>query len=199
MDSRGYVNAMPLFLKSVNKPTVLLLTMSFNPLLQLNIKFVFGRFGMFEMLQFDTSGFSQDISLNSLVSKIKELRFFESSHAYQKLSVREPSNDKGEFGNYIINAISGEDYAPILTHELISKLNFSDPGNEYFISMAEVHHLISHNIRRHTGESVLFYELTIPPEKKEKLVSSPFWDNFMHFLGVDRKRRMVHMITTGVD
>jgi hypothetical protein len=173
--------------------------MSFNPLLQLNIKFVFGRFGMFEMLQFDSSGFSQDISLNILVSKMKELRFFESSHAYQKASVTETGIEKDEFGNYVINAITGEDYAPILTHELISKLNFSDPGNEYFISMAEVHHLISHNIRRHTGESVLFYELIIPPEKKEKLVSTPFWDNFMHFVGVDRKRRMVHLITTGAD
>lgn len=173
--------------------------MSFNPLLQLNIKFVFGRFGMFEMLQFDTSGFGQDISLNSLVSKMKELRFFESSHAYQKSSVTESSIEKDEFGNYIINAVTGEDYAPIHTHELISKLHFSDPGNEYFISMPEVHHLISHNIRRHTGESVLFYELTIPPEKKEKLVTTPFWDDFMHFVGVDRKRKMVHLITTGVD
>lgn len=173
--------------------------MYFNPLLQLNIKFVFGRFGMFEMLQFDTSGISQDISLNSLISKMKELKFFQSSHAYQKSSVTEFSIEKDEFGNYAINTITGEDYAPILTHELISKLNYSDPGNEYFISMAEVHHLVSHNIRRHTGESVLFFELTIPPEKKEKMVSTPFWDNFMHFLGVDRKRRMVHLITTGVD
>jgi hypothetical protein len=173
--------------------------MSFNPLLQLNIKFVFGRFGMFEMLQFDTSGFSQDISLNSLISKMKELRFFESSHAYQKASVTESGYEKDEFGNYGIKAITGDDYAPIPTHELINKLNFSDPDNEYFISMAEVHHLISHNIRRHTGESVLFYELIIPPEKKEKLVSTPFWDNFMHFVGVDRKRKMLHLITTGVD
>lgn len=173
--------------------------MSFNPLLQLNIKFVFGRFGMFEMLQFDSTAISQDISLASLVSKMKELKFFESSHAYQKASVSQTSNEKDEFGNYIINSLTGEDYAPIHTHELIAKLNYSDPGNEYFISMAEVHHLVSHNIRRHTGESVLFYELTIPPEKKEKLAPNPFWDNFMHFLGVDRKRRMIHMITTGVD
>ena len=189
---------MPLFLKP-DKTTVLQLTMPFNPLLQLNIKFVFGRFGMFEMLQFDTSGFSQDISLNSFISKMKELRFFECSHAYQRSSVTESSGEKDEFGNYVINSLTGEDYAPIQIQELIHKLNFSDPGNEYFISMAEVHHLISHNIRRHTAESVLFYELTIPPEKKEKLVSTPFWDNFMHFIGVDRKRRMVHMITTGVD
>ena len=198
MEYGDKTNAMSLFLKP-DKPTELLLTMSFNPLLQLNIKFVFGRFGMFEMLQFDTSGFSQDISLNSFVSKMKELRFFESSHAYQRSSVTEPDIDKDEFGNYIINALAGEDYAPIQTQELIQKLNFSDPDHEYFISMAEVHHLISHNIRRHTAESVLFYELTIPPEKKEKLVPTPFWDNFMHFMGVDRKRRMVHMITTGVD
>jgi len=173
--------------------------MSFNPLLQLNIKFVFGRFGMFEMLQFDTSSISQDISLNSLVSKMKELRFFQSSHAYQRSTVTEPGIEKDEFGNYLINNLTGDDYAPILTSELISKLNFSDPDREYFISMAEVHHLVSHNIRRHTAESVLFYELTIPPEKKEKFVSTPFWDNFMHFVGVDRKRRIVHLITTGVD
>jgi len=189
---------MPLFLKP-DKTTVLQLTMSFNPLLQLNIKFVFGRFGMFEMLQFDTSGFSQDISLNSFISKMKELRFFECSHAYQRSSVTESSGEKDEFGNYVINTLTGEDYAPIQIQDVIHKLNFSDPDNEYFISMAEVHHLISHNIRRHTAESVLFYELIIPPEKKEKLVSTPFWDNFMHFIGVDRKRRMVHMITTGVD
>ena len=191
-------HAMHLFLKP-DKTTVLQLTMPFNPLLQLNIKFVFGRFGMFEMLQFDTSGFSQDISLNSFISKMKELRFFECSHAYQRSSVTESSGEKDEFGNYVINSLTGEDYAPIQIQDVIHKLNFSDPDNEYFISMAEVHHLISHNIRRHTAESVLFYELIIPPEKKEKLVSTPFWDNFMHFIGVDRKRRMVHMITTGVD
>lgn len=173
--------------------------MSFNPLLQLNIKFVFGRFGMFEMLQFDTSEFGQDISLNSLVSKMKDLRFFDSSHAYQKGPGSDTGNDKNEFGNYIINSLTGDDYAPILPHELINKLYFSDPGNEYYISMAEVHHLMSHNIRRHTAESVLFYELIIPPEKKDKMVSSPFWDNFMHFIGVDRKRRIIHLITTGVD
>jgi len=124
---------MPLFLKP-DKTTVLQLTMPFNPLLQLNIKFVFGRFGMFEMLQFDTSGFSQDISLNSFISKMKELRFFESSHAYQRSSVTESSSEKDEFGNYAINAVTGEDYAPIQTQELIHKLNFSDPANEYFIS-----------------------------------------------------------------
>jgi hypothetical protein len=173
--------------------------MSFNPLLQLNIKFVFGRFGMFEMLQFDTSEFSQDTSMNSLVSKMKEMRFFESSHAYQRASVSDPGNEKDEFGNYTINALAGDDYAPILPHELINKLYFSDPDHEYYISMAEVHHLMSHNVRRHTAESVLFYELTIPPEKKDKIVTSPFWENFMHFLGVDRKRKMVHLITTGID
>ena len=189
---------MPLFLNP-DKLTALQITMSFNPLLQLNIKFVFGRFGMFEMLQFDTSGFSQDISLNGLVSKMKELRFFDSSHAFQRSSVTDSSMEKDEFGNYLVNALTGEDYAPIQTSELISKLNFSDPDNEYFISMAEVHHLISHNVRRHTAQSVLFYELIIPPEKKEKRVTTPFWDNFMHFVGVDRKRRMIHMITAGVD
>ena len=198
MDTDDIFHAMSLFINP-DKPTVLQFTMSFNPLLQLNIKYVFGRFGMFEMLQFDTSGFGQDISLNSFISKMKELRFFECSHAYQRSSVTESSGEKDEFGNYVINSLTGEDYAPIQIQDVIHKLNFSDPDNEYFISMAEVHHLISHNIRRHTGESVLFYELIVPAEKKEKLVSTPFWDNFMHFIGVDRKRRMVHMITTGVD
>jgi hypothetical protein len=162
--------------------------MALNPLLQLNIRFEFGPFGIFEMLQFDTSEFNTDISMGSFINEMKELLFFESSQSF---------SEKDRFGNYIINKISGEDFAPIQTHELIAKLNFEDEELEYFISMKEVHHLMAHNVRRHTGEFEFFYELSISPDKQEKMAPTSKWKDFTSFIGIDKKRKIAHIISSG--
>jgi hypothetical protein len=174
--------------------------MSFNPALQLNIKYVFNRLGIFELLQFDSSGFSNHTSMNAILAKMKELNFFESSMAYLKSTTpAESSIEKDEFGNYNFKKIHGEDYSPVTIDNLIAKLQFEDEELQFFLSTKEVHYLMAHNIKRHTTPNEFFYELTIPTENKEKMAPSPFWDNFRSFIGVDKQRKIIHLITTGID
>ena len=163
--------------------------MSFNPALQLNIKYVFNGLGTFELLQFDSSGFSNHASMIAIIAKMKELNFFESSMSYLK----------DEFGIYNYKKIQGEDYSPVTVDNLIVKLAFEDEELQFFLSAKEVHYLMAHNSKRHTTPNEVFYELTIPTENKEKMATSFAWDNFRNFIGVDKQRKIIHLITTGIN
>lgn len=183
--------------------------MPLNPLLQFSMRYIFKEIGFFELFQFSVP-FNIGSNLNVMLPKMKELNFFETSMAYIKFKDdrEKASFNIDEFGNYAFKKINSDDYVLKSYEEVIKNLflgtydiknlkTIYSNTNTNELSIENVNDLIRQIAKLHMNADEAFYQLVIPMNEKEKLATSCIWENFENFIGIDKERKLIHLMTLG--
>lgn len=178
-----------------------------NEMRQFSLTYSFP-FKFFELLQFGTRELiSEKNSFSEVLAKAKELDLFSISRLY----LRSPSDGMHQFANILMSKLEAGDYKPYSIDKLINDYTFHKEryaevetsaywqNSPRFIDPGEMFHFLQAAIQKHVGPEVEIYSLSIAENRDEKYGVARIWEDFQHYICIDRKKNILQMITSGFD
>lgn len=148
-------------------------------------RYVIEGIGLYEVLVFDISTLIEE-PFERIFCDIKDLGVFKMSEAYLEfMGSKTNLFENDEYGNFNFARITWQDYSNI-SYDSVFKL-LKIPKRQQL----ETYDLLNLNEE--------FYVLNISLDNKEKLATTCIWENFQSLIGIDRKNKILHLITMGKD